>query len=103
LTYYFCDEKVATNPNNIVRVIRLAVAEMQERYKYMNEHFQYGTNFQTHGFKATWILFDEIGTFSASGTDKKSKEVVNEVMDSIKHLLLLGRQSVKVMPCSGNI
>lgn len=93
LSHYLGNEKVATTPNNIARVIRLAVTEMQERYKYMNDNFQYGANFQMHGFKATWILFDEIGAFSASGTDKKSKEVVNEVMDGIKQIVLLGRQA----------
>ncbi|HFP6515527.1 TPA: FtsK/SpoIIIE domain-containing protein [Enterococcus faecalis] len=93
LSHYLGDEKVATTPNNIARVIRLAVAEMQERYKYMSDNFQYGANYQTHGFKAAWILFDEIGAFSASGTDKKSKEVVNEVMDGIKQIILLGRQA----------
>lgn len=93
LSHYLGNEKVATTPNNIARVIRLAVTEMQERYKYMNDNFQYGANFQMHGFKATWILFDEIGAFSASGTDKKSKEVVNEVMDGIKQIILLGRQA----------
>ncbi|WP_238929118.1 FtsK/SpoIIIE domain-containing protein [Enterococcus durans] len=93
LSHYFGDEKVATTPNNIARVIRLAVADMQERYKHMNDNFQYGANFQAHGFKAVWILFDEIGAFSASGTDKKSKEVVTEVMDGIKQIILLGRQA----------
>ena len=68
---------------------------MNNRYAYMRdeEHFKYGSNFADHGFTPTWIIFDEMGAFQASGTDKKSKEIVNEVMDGIKQIILLGRQS----------
>ena len=40
-----------------------------------------------------WLIFDEMGAFQASGTDKKSKEIINEVMDRIKQIILLGRQA----------
>lgn len=93
LSHYLGDEKVATIPNNIARVIRLAVIEMQERYDHMNKNFIYGSNFKDHGFNETWIIFDEMGAFQASGTDKKSKEVISEVLDGIKQIILLGRQS----------
>lgn len=93
LSNYFGDKYVATTPNNIARVIRRAVDEMKSRYDYMNENFIYGSNFETHGFKPVWILFDEIGAFQSYASDKKSKEVVNEVMDGIKQIILLGRQA----------
>lgn len=93
LSNYFGDKYVATTPNNIARVIRLAVDEMRSRYDYMNENFIYGSNFETPGFKPVWILFDEIGAFQAYGTDKKSKEIINETMDRIKQIILLGRQA----------
>lgn len=93
LSNYFGEKYVATTPNNIARVIRLAVDEMKSRYDYMNENFIYGANFETHGFKPVWILFDEIGAFQAYGTDKKSKELISEVMDGIKQIILLGRQA----------
>lgn len=93
LSNYFGEKYVATTPNNIARVIRLAVDEMKSRYDYMNENFIYGSNFETHGFKPVWILFDEIGAFQAYGTDKKSKEIINETMDRIKQIILLGRQA----------
>lgn len=93
LSHYLGTERVATTSNNIARVLRLAVTEMQERYKYMNEHFIYGSNFVDHGYKPIWVIFDEIGAFQATGTDKQSKVVVSEVMDSIKQIILLGRQS----------
>ncbi|EFI85258.1 FtsK/SpoIIIE domain-containing protein [Listeria grayi] len=93
LSNYFGEKYVATTPHNIARVIRLAVDEMKSRYAYMNQNFIYGSNFETHGFKPVWILFDEIGAFQAYGTDKKSKEIINEVMDGIKQIILLGRQS----------
>ncbi|VLA74812.1 FtsK/SpoIIIE family protein [Streptococcus pneumoniae] len=46
-----------------------------------------------HGFKPVWLIFDEMGAFQASGTDKKSRETIAEVMDGIKQIILLGRQS----------
>lgn len=95
LSHFLGTERVATTPNNIARIVRLAVEEMQKRYEYMNDtnNFQYGTNFTDHGFKPVWLLFDEMGAFQANATDKKSKEVVSEVMDGIKQIILLGRQS----------
>ncbi|OMC78452.1 FtsK/SpoIIIE domain-containing protein [Viridibacillus sp. FSL H8-0123] len=93
LSHYLGEERVATTPNNIARVVRLAIAEMQNRYDYMNENFKYGSNFVDHGYNPIWLIFDEMGAFQASGTDKKSKEVVNEVMDRIKQIILLGRQA----------
>lgn len=93
LSYYFGEKYVATTPNNIARIVRLVVEEMQSRYQYMRDNFQYGSNFTDHGFKPVWLIFDEMGAFQASGTDKKSKEIITEVMDGIKQIILLGRQS----------
>lgn len=93
LSHYMGKERVATTAGNIARIVRLAIAEMMERYEYMNEHFKYGSNFVDHGYRPIWFLMDEIGAFAATATDKKSKEVVNEVMDGIKQLILLGRQA----------
>ena len=93
LSHYFGEKYVATTTNNIARVVRLVVEEMQNRYQYMRENFQYGSNFSDHNFKPVWLIFDEMGAFQASGTDKKSKEVIVEVMDGIKQIILLGRQA----------
>ncbi|MCW6663780.1 FtsK/SpoIIIE domain-containing protein [Aerococcaceae bacterium NML190073] len=93
LLYYLGSERVATSPNNIAKIVRLTIEEMNKRYEYMRENFRYGSNFADHGFNMTWLIFDEMGAFQASGTDKKSKEVINEVMDGIKQIILLGRQA----------
>ena len=93
LDYYLGNDQVATNPNNIARIVRLAVTEMQERYDVMRENFVYGSNFRDHNFRPVFLIFDEMGSFRASGTDKNSKAVVNEVMDGIKQIILLGRQA----------
>lgn len=93
LSHYMGKERVATTPNNISRIVRLAVTEMKERYEFMNENFKYGSNFADHGYKPIWVIFDEMGAFQASGTDKQSKAVVNEVMDGLKQIILLGRQA----------
>ena len=93
LSHYFGEKYVATTPNNIARIVRLVVEEMQVRYQYMRDNFLYGSNFVDHGFKPVWLIFDEMGAFQASGTDKKSRETIAEVMDGIKQIILLGRQS----------
>lgn len=93
LAYYLGDKYVATTPNNIARIVRLVVEEMQERYQYMRDNFQYGTNFADHEINPVFLVFDEIGAFQASGIDKKSKEIIVEVMDGIKQIILLGRQA----------
>ncbi|WP_232219580.1 FtsK/SpoIIIE domain-containing protein [Carnobacterium pleistocenium] len=91
LSHYMGEEKVATTPNNIDRIVLLAVNEMMERYNYMNENFKYGSNFADHNYKPIWVVFDEMGAFQASGTDKVSKALTNKVMDGIKQIILLGR------------
>ena len=93
LSHYFGEKYVATTPNNIARIVRLVVEEMLERYQYMRDNFLYASNFSDHGFKPVWLIFDEMGAFQASRTDKKSKEVIAEVMDGIKQIILLGRQA----------
>lgn len=93
LSHYIGDKYVSTNPNNIARVVRLVVEAMTARYQIMRDNFQYGSNFTDHGFKPVWLTFDEMGAFQASGTDKKSKEIITEVMDGIKQIILLGRQA----------
>lgn len=91
LSHYLREEHVATTPNNIARITRLVITEMKNRYAHMNANFKYGSNFVDHGYNPVWLIFDEMGAFQASATDKKSKDIVNEVMDSLKQLILLGR------------
>lgn len=95
LSAFLGTDKVASSSTSIAKVVRLAVEEMRSRYDFINapENFKYGSNFSDHGFNQKWLLFDEIGAFSGSATDKKSKEIVTEVMDGIKQLILLGRQA----------
>ena len=93
LSHYFGNKYVATTPNNIARIVRVVVEEMQERYQVMRDNFQYGSNFTNHGFKPVWLIFDEMRAFQATGSDKKSREIITEVMDGIKQIILLGRQS----------
>lgn len=89
LAYYLGDKYVATTPNNIARIVRLVVEEMQERYQYMRDNFQYGSNFTDHSF----LILNEMEAFQASGTDKKSRDVIVEAMEGIKQIILLGRHA----------
>ena len=93
LSHYFGNKYVATTPNNIARIVRVVVEEMQERYQVMRDNFQYGSNFTQHGYKPVCLIFDEMGAFQATGSDKKSREIITEVMDGIKQIILLGRQA----------
>ena len=93
LSHYFGNKYVATTPNNIARIVRVVVEEMQERYQVMRDNFQYGSNFTQHGYKPVCLIFDEMGAFQATGSDKKSRDIITEVMDGIKQIILLGRQS----------
>lgn len=93
LSHFMGADKVATDSNNIARVLRTAVKEMNARYANMRENFKYGANFADHGYNQIWVVFDEMGAFQATGTDKDSKAVVNEVMAYLKQIILLGRQA----------
>ncbi|WP_281165530.1 FtsK/SpoIIIE domain-containing protein [Liquorilactobacillus sicerae] len=92
---HYLDDHVAVTPNNIARVTRLAVEEMKKRYSIMNDsmNFKYGSNFVDHGFNPLWLIFDEMGAFQASATDKEGKKIVDETMANIKQIILLGRQA----------
>ncbi|HHB9278023.1 TPA: FtsK/SpoIIIE domain-containing protein, partial [Streptococcus pneumoniae] len=87
LSHYFGNKYVATTPNNIARTVRVVVEEMQERYQVMRDNFQYGSNFTDHGFNPVWLIFDEMGAFQATGSDKKSRDIITEVMDGIKQII----------------
>ncbi|MFT9225042.1 FtsK/SpoIIIE domain-containing protein, partial [Liquorilactobacillus satsumensis] len=95
LKHYLGDDHVAVTPGQIAKLTRLAMEEMQKRFEVMNDpmNFQYGSNFVDHGFKPLWLIFDEMGAFQASGTNKESKKVVDETMANIKQIILLGRQA----------
>lgn len=92
---HYLDDHVAVTPVQIAKVTRLAVEEMKKRYAIMNDpmNFKYGSNFVDHSFNSLWLIFDEMGAFQASGTDKESKKIVDEVMANIKQIILLGRQA----------
>ncbi|MBM7545031.1 hypothetical protein JOC59_001773 [Weissella beninensis] len=92
---HYLDDHVAVTPNNISRVTRLVVEEMKKRYSIMNDpmNFKYGSNFVDHGFNPLWLIFDEMGAFQASATDKAGKKIVEETMANIKQIILLGRQA----------
>jgi hypothetical protein len=94
LKIYLHDHVAVTLPQ-IAKITRLVVEEMQKRYDFMNDekNFKYGSNFKDHNFKPVWLLFDELGAFQALATDKKSKETVQEIMNNVKQIVLLGRQA----------
>lgn len=93
LAYYLSEDKVAYKPTHIARIVREVVQEMNLRYDKVKENYKYGSNFIDHNYKPVWLIFDEMGSFQASGTDKTSKAIIDEVMTELKQIILLGRQA----------
>lgn len=75
LSHYFGEKYVATTPNNIARIVRLVVEEMQERYQYMRDNFQYGSNFADHGFSLSLMKWE---------LSKLQEQIKNQEMLSLK-------------------
>lgn len=93
LCHYLGDKYVVYKPYQIARVVREVVEEMNTRYEYMRNNFIYSANFEKHGLKPVWLIFDEMAGFQATAVDKKSKELVDEVMKGLTQIILLGRQA----------
>lgn len=93
LSHFLSEKNVAHTPNNIARIVRTVVEEMNKRYELMKSNFIYGSNFIDHNLKPIWLIFDEMGSFQTSGIDKSSNAIINEVMNGLKQIILLGRQA----------
>ncbi|WP_169311637.1 FtsK/SpoIIIE domain-containing protein [Oenococcus kitaharae] len=95
LKSYLPDGHVATSLNEIAKATRLVVEEMQRRYDEMNapENFKYGSNFQGHNYRSVWLLFDELAGFQAMGATKEARSTIQEVMNNLTQIVLLGRQA----------
>lgn len=105
-TLYICDPKqsdlgslkhilgeqfVATEPNHISRVVRLAKEEMSTRYKTYKDNpntFKFGASFVEYGLHPLIVIFDEMGAFRASA----DKKVYSETMANLTEIILKGRE-----------
>ncbi|WP_139321042.1 FtsK/SpoIIIE domain-containing protein [Clostridium perfringens] len=92
LSQYLGGEQVVSSPNLIAKTTRLVFEEMEERfktYKENPENFIYGGNFLSYKLNPIVLVFDELGAFRASCSDKK---VFNEVMSNLTSIILKGRE-----------
>lgn len=109
LRHYFGEEQVVSSPNLIAKTTRLVYEEMENRFKTYKENpekFIYGGNFITYNLNPIVLIFDELGAFRASCSDKK---IFTEVMSNLTSIILKGREMgvfvilATQQPNSGNI
>ncbi|MBS6519924.1 MAG: DNA translocase FtsK [Clostridiales bacterium] len=91
LKHILGEEFVATESNQISRVIRQAKEEMDCRYRTYKDNpdnFRFGASFKDYGLSPLFVIFDEMGAFRA-GADKK---VYAETMANLTEIILKGRE-----------
>lgn len=91
LKHILGEEFVATESNQISRVIRQAKEEMDCRYRTYKDNpdnFRFGASFKDYGLSPLFVIFDEMGAFRA-GADKK---VYTETMANLMEIILKGRE-----------
>lgn len=91
LKHILGEKFVATESNQISRVIRQAKEEMDCRYRTYKDNpdnFRFGASFKDYGLSPLFVIFDEMGAFRA-GADKK---VYTETMANLTEIILKGRE-----------
>lgn len=84
------ENKVATEPNQICRILREAVELMEERYEqYFSNVSAFGKTYRDFDLPVVIIIFDEFSAFMHS-VDKK---VAKEALDYVFTLVMKGRQA----------
>ena len=84
------ENKVATEPNQIAKMLREIVEIMEERYKtYFNDISAFGKDYTDFGLPPIILIFDEFSAFLHSVDKKLSKEV----LDYVFTIVMKGRQA----------
>ncbi|WP_152908881.1 FtsK/SpoIIIE domain-containing protein [Clostridium sp. L74] len=84
------EERVATEPNQIAKMLREVVEIMEDRYKtYFNDISAFGKDYTDFGLPPIILIFDEFSAFIHSVDKKLSKEV----LDYIFTIVMKGRQA----------
>lgn len=84
------ENKVATDPNQIAKMLRELVGIMEERYKtYFNDISAFGKDYRDFGLSPIIIVFDEFSAYLHSVDSKQKKEV----LDYIFTIVMKGRQA----------
>ncbi|MBC2436962.1 cell division protein FtsK [Clostridium saccharobutylicum] len=83
-------DNVATEPNQIAKMLREVVEKMEDRYKnYFNDISAFGKDYIDFGLPPIIVIFDEFSAFLHSVDKKLSKEV----LDYIFVIIMKGRQA----------
>lgn len=89
-------DRVATEPNQIAKMLREVVEIMEDRYKtYFNDISAFGKNYTDFGISPIICIFDEFSAFIHSVDKKLSKEV----LDYIFTIVMKGRQCGVFFEC----
>ncbi len=84
------EDRVATEPNQIAKMLRTVVEIMEDRYKtYFNDVSAFGKDYTDFGLPPIICIFDEYAAFLSS-VDKK---LAKEVEDYIFIIVMKGRQA----------
>ena len=84
------EERVATESNQIAKILRGVVEIMEDRYKtYFNDISAFGKDYIDFGLPPVIVVFDEFSAFLHSVDKKLSKEV----LDYIFTIVMKGRQA----------
>ncbi|WP_238907162.1 FtsK/SpoIIIE domain-containing protein, partial [Clostridium sp. YIM B02506] len=84
------EDRVATEANQIAKMLRQVVEIMEDRYKtYFNDRSAFGKDYTDFGLPPVIVIFDEFSAFLHS-TDKKLSK---EVLDYIFTIVMKGRQA----------
>lgn len=90
------EDKVATEPNQIAKMLREVVERMEERYTtYFNDISAFGKDYVDFGLPPIILIFDEFSAFIHSVDKKLSKEV----LDYIFTIVMKGRQCGVFFEC----
>lgn len=84
------ENKVATDANQICRILREAVELMERRYtEYFNDISAFGKTYRDFNLPVVIVIFDEFSAFMHS-VDKK---IAKEALDYVFTLVMKGRQA----------
>lgn len=85
------DDKVADTKGQILKQLREANNEMEERFRLMNDSSDYkiGNDFRNFDMRPYFIIFDEVTAFTST-LDKKELQEMN---DYLINIIMKGRQA----------
>ena len=84
-------ENVVSTKGQILKILREAKEEMENRYEKMHDdpNFKMGQNYRAYDMKPYFVVFDEFVAFASTLESKEKKEMQSQLME----IVLKGRQA----------